>query len=125
MKLRFNGDSIRLRLSVNEVAQLAATGSVRSQTAFTFSSALVYQLIADEDQSQTAVTFHAGEIRIALPLKVVQSWANGQDVGIYTNQPIAGDRQLKITIEKDFECMHPTGEISADALYPNPRQDSR
>jgi hypothetical protein len=123
MKLRLTADSIRLRLTPAEVAQLARTGSLQSDTAITGSSVLFYELIACDNVSATAATFELNTIRIVVPSKTISQWTGSHAVGIYASQHFSAQRRLKIIIEKDFECLDPAGNEPGTILYPNPRKE--
>ena len=110
MKLRINGDSIRLRLARGEVARFAASGEVEDAIHFGGGSMLKYALQVGDSVEQPRATFSDGKILVVVSKADAQKWATTDQVGI------EGD---KIAVEKDFQCMHGDKERDADA-YPNP-----
>ena len=119
MKLRLNGDSIRLRLGRGEVQHLLAAGSVAGQTRFgPGSGTLRYTLEASAGASAVSASFDGGQLRVAVPADQAHRWAGSADqVGITANQDAGDGHRLTILIEKDFECLH--GAVTQDA-FPNP-----
>lgn len=122
MKLRIQGNSLRLRLRRSEVRQLADGGRVEERTAFgpAAAAALVYALLAD-DVTHVTASFEEGRLDVRVPHAVAAAWAGGDQIGIEASQPAGGGELLRILIEKDFECIDaPPGESQDDA-FPNPR----
>ncbi len=113
MKLRFHENSMRLRLSQSEVAQLAATGSVDERIEFVSDQMLCYAL-ESADRDDVVALFENNSIRVLLPASTVKQWAESDDVGI---EGECGP--LRVIIEKDFQCLHRDAEQNADA-FANP-----
>jgi len=113
------GNSIRLRLSQGEVARFHAEGRVEDAIAFPGAARLAWMLEASGAVLTPEAAFGDGVIRVLLPAAVAARWATSNEVGIYTQRGAPG---LAITVEKDFQCLHPdphTGQRDADA-FPNP-----
>jgi hypothetical protein len=118
MKLRIVDDSIRLRLTVSEVASVARGATVESRTRFP-AATLDYALRV-ADVARITASFDAGCITVTLPQAVASRWANGNDVSLHGEQETASGA-LRILVEKDFTCVEPRdGEDQTD-LYPNPK----
>jgi hypothetical protein len=113
MKLRFHENSMRLRLSQSEVAQLAATGSVDERIEFESDQTLCY-VLESADREDVVALFENNSIRVLLPAKVVKRWAGSDETGI---EGQCGP--LLVMVEKDFQCLHRDAEQDADA-FPNP-----
>lgn len=115
MKLRIQGDSLRLRLTQKEVAQLRAGGCVESSLQFASGGSLTYSLASSEEAGQVHANFDGAEIRVTLPFSAMAAWADGDQVGISgpPGQPSV------LLIEKDFQCLHKPGAQDPEA-YPNP-----
>ena len=125
MKLRINGNSIRLRLSQIDVAQFRDTGSVESAIDFGGNGGrLIYRLSSDESAHSPSAGFNGGEIVISLLRETAISWAQSDEVGIEADQQLGdGNGALQILIEKDFACLNPRpGNEDANA-YPHPLAD--
>jgi len=103
MKLRFRGNSLRLRVNQREVQTLAAGIPVNERVIFPGNAGLEYVLVPSSD-SAAQVSFDGGTIRVAAPDQRLADWANGQDIGLYFDFP-AGSVTLKVAIEKDLECV--------------------
>ena len=121
MKLRIQGNSIRLRLSRSEVERFAASGRITEALEFGASGDFTYALEASESRHQIAATHSPNGIRILVPHPLARDWTGTDQVSIYAVQPLSDGRELQILIEKDFQCIHKGQEGNADA-YPNPRE---
>jgi hypothetical protein len=119
MKIRIQGNSIRVRLTQSEVRAVGEGGSVEQSTAFS-PVARLYSRVESSTQAQTLVaTFDNQLLLIRVPANQARRWAESEEVGIESEQPIADGTSLRLLIEKDFECLHPRAEEIADA-FPNP-----
>jgi len=119
MKLRLQGNSLRLRLRQGEVRRLVERGVVEERTEFA-EAAFVYALRVT-DAAQISADVKQYRIEVAVPRGVARQWASGEQVGIEGSQPTPGGKALRILVEKDFECIDaPPGDTQEDA-YPNPR----
>jgi len=117
MKIRFKGNSIRLRLTQSEVKKWAADGVIKEVTSFGNKNSLGYQLIMSEE-SQISASFNDDIISIIIPIIVAQKWCQGEQISMESS--IAKDGILHILVEKDFVCLTPrAGEDESD-MFPNP-----
>jgi hypothetical protein len=115
MKLRFRGNSVRLRLNRREVESLAAGRPLQEGVDFPGHTRLDYSLHS-EPVAHPEVSFQNGSIRISAPLKQVKDWAAGDEIGLYFNLPANG-ATLTVAIEKDLECVDGSpGERDPDAF---------
>ena len=110
MKLRIKGNTIRLRLTRTEVAEIGAGREVREVTEFSPNSQFSYALQPTVNEVVTA-KFENNEMSIFLPQAMSAAWAVNDEVGIEADQD-----QLKIIIEKDFACLSPRGEEDSDTF---------
>jgi hypothetical protein len=115
LKLRIQGNSLRLRLSQREVTQVHDHWRVESSTVFAPNCTLVYLLQVSIWARSTEAVFHGNSIRVTVPRKLVAEWAESQQVSILATSS-AG---LRVVIEKDFQCLHKTNQQDIDA-YPHP-----
>ena len=115
MKLRIQGDSLRLRLTQKEVAELRDRGRVGSLVEFSPGQELIYFLEGSSHAKSVRAAFDGQAIRVTVPTHVMTEWADGDQVSIET-PPQAG---LHLLIEKDFQCLHGRGEQDRDA-YAHP-----
>jgi hypothetical protein len=112
MKLRLHDNSLRLRLSQSEVARLKRDGRIEDTIAFGPQQALIYSL-ESSPVAQVGASFEDGRVRVFAPHAVVHAWADGDAVGIE-----GSSSTLRVLIEKDFQCVHPTSEDADN--FPNP-----
>jgi len=118
MKLRIRGNSLRLRLTKSEVAQIAETGAVEDAIEFGGepSQRLIYALKADDIEKPTAV-FAGGRITVRIPKTQAERWTRTNQIGIEAEKSLGENGTLRILIEKDFACLEPRkGEDDADTL---------
>lgn len=101
MKLRFKGNSLRLRLNQTEVQKLAAGTSLQEAVDFPGGSSLNY--ILENGNGQAAASFTNGVIRVGAPADAVEHWASSEEIGMYFDLAASG-RRMRIAIEKDLEC---------------------
>jgi hypothetical protein len=103
MKLRIRGNSLRLRLTQTEVAELVYTGRLenRTQLGQEPAQAFVLRLQLSPFRLVPGVEFDGGRITVSLPETQARSWAQENEVGIYTEEPWG----LKLSVEKDFQCL--------------------
>ena len=115
MKLRIQGNSIRLRLSRSEVERFGVAGHISDTVEFEPGN-FTYSLRAGES---LGAVHNTDGIHIVVPHHLAQDWARSDRVSIECGQPLAGGGTLEILIEKDFKCIHKSGDANEDA-YPNP-----
>jgi hypothetical protein len=116
MKLRIRSNSIRFRLTQSEVEKLKETGSVEEKTEFQNGQTLIYSISAIETETLSA-EFSNGKINLITPKSTIESWADSEEVGIYSTR-----EKIQISIEKDFKCLTPRqGEEDIDT-FPHPKE---
>lgn len=118
MKIRIQGNSIRLRLKQEEVATLAETGSVEDRLKFgpEDSQHLIYRLLA-ADVPAINTSFNHGVIVVEVPEEDAKTWIWSNRVGFEQDVKVDGE-SIRILVEKDFKCLEERpGE---DDLFPNP-----
>jgi len=115
MKIRLYANSVRLRLSRREVAELGRGVAVRDQFAF-LPQSLTVELSGKTDTQQSTVQFSDHALAIAVDQKQLEHWAATNEVSIRATDAASG---VGLLIEKDFQCLHGDGENQPDC-YPNP-----
>lgn len=117
MKLRIQGNSLRLRLTRSEVAILGGQGEVSEDIRFRSGGTLTYCLQKRTDAEAVEADLATGFMAISVPAAAVERWVNSDEVGIYGQ-----DGDLRIAVEKDFRCLtRAADEQEADA-YPHPAE---
>jgi hypothetical protein len=119
MKLRIKGSSLRLRLTQGEVAQLETDGEVAEQVHFGAGTKLTYRLRADAEKSDISAGYDGNVIDIRVPRTVVETWARTDQVGISHSEPVVAG-ELKIVIEKDWNCLAPREDEDESDNFPHP-----
>jgi|SRR6516164_11679096 hypothetical protein len=109
MKLRMHGNSLRFRLSPSEVATLASEGKLEESVQITpAASDLFIYVLETSAQCQEVRAWRCDcKLGVTLPEQLVRSWAASDQVGIEQTQPVGAGAHLRITVEKDFDCLHP------------------
>ena len=119
MKLRLQGNSVRIRLTRSEVERLRDTGLVEESVDFGSGEALAYRLQSRMEPGPARAEFRQGAVTVSVSTEAAQGWAGSDEVGIY-----AQSGALTISIEKDFRCLtRPLDEQERDA-YPHPGRPS-
>jgi len=109
MKLRLEENSLRLRLSEEEVRQFAATGRVAYTIAFgpapgqTLAYALE-RLPAASPVAAVQVRYEAGLLAVEVPFTVAHHWAETENIGFKGQVLVAEGQELRILVEKDLDC---------------------
>ncbi len=137
MKLRVRGNSIRLRLSQDEVQKVGRGESVEELTGFPGGSKLRYALIPTNNENPRAFCLENSVI-VEIPNQMAETWASSKVVEIKFELPLnsTGDsyiestgefgrdssEQLFVLIEKDFQCLKTRTNENEDesGLFPNP-----
>jgi len=115
VKLRIEGNSLRLRVTQKEVAQLRHGGCVESFVELAPAGPLFYRLESSLDVTAVTASFDGHVVRVAVPAAAMTEWAESDQIGI-EGRPQTG---VQVLIEKDFQCLHRRREQDADA-YPHP-----
>jgi hypothetical protein len=124
MKLRINGDSLRLRISPSEMSRLLQFGCIEETVHFGpgHDAKFTYALLSSEDgpgKSETmTVLYVPQEISVVAAATQVRAWANGTEVGMYAKVN-TGAGQLELAVEKDFACLDKDAAENEDT-FPNP-----
>jgi hypothetical protein len=115
MKLRIQGNSLRLRLTQKEVALVRNHGLVESHIEFTPGHSLAYLIEGSPNAEAMSATFDGHAIRVTIPMHEMTDWAESDQVGIEARSQSG----VQLLLEKDFKCLHRSVEQEPDA-YPHP-----
>lgn len=104
MKLRIQGNSIRLRVTQREAAALEAGERLESWVRFGPAPAdrLGYAIEVSPDLAEVRASYAGGALVVALPAGVARTWAGTNQVGIEHSQVVDVGEALEIVVEKDF-----------------------
>ena len=98
MKLRIQGNSLRLRLTQKEVARVRNGGPVESFIEFAPGRSLIYLLEGSPNAETMSATFDGHAIRVTIPMGQMTEWVDSDRVGIEA-RPQTG---MQVLVEKDF-----------------------
>ena len=115
MKLRIQGNSLRLRVTQQEVARVRDGGHVESFIEFAPGRSLIYLLEGSPNAETMSATFDGHTIRVTISMHQMNAWVESDQVGIEARSQ-AG---VQLLVEKDFQCLHRSVEQEPDA-YPHP-----
>lgn len=102
MKLRLQKNSIRLRLSPNEISRFQETGVISEEIQFHQSQKLTCTLKTSNHAKNITADFTDQTIAILISFDTARNWTETNLVGLEYEQRIDEISTLKITIEKDF-----------------------
>jgi hypothetical protein len=122
MKLRIKGNSIRLRLGQSEVLRLVIDGRVEESTTFgpSIEQRFGYALWMSGEESGVSASFADRRMIVRVPAKVIHQWMTTDQVSIHAIQRSGEDAELRILIEKDFECIEASSGESQEDAFPHP-----
>lgn len=113
MKLRLEDNSLRLRLSAEEVGAFAQTGRLATtlQLAPGPGGQLTYALQRTPNDSTAAaqglrVAYTPGSVTILVPDQVAHQWTGGEEISLSGEMSVADGADLRILVEKDLGCRH-------------------
>ena len=112
MKLRIEGNSIRLRVKKSDLNRLHTEGVVHEMVAFIKGFNFHYELKMDEKASNIDAVFTHSTITISIPLSIANEWINSETVGLENTL----ENGLFILIEKDFPCKTRENEDKDDTF---------
>jgi hypothetical protein len=122
MKLRFQSNSIRLRLKQAEVEKLAKTGRVEEKVVMGSGpwDAFHYALEASHVVSKPHAILEKKGVLVQVPFAEVSRWAASDEVGIEATLRLGDEKELHVLIEKDFMCLHGGTQEENSDTFPNP-----
>jgi hypothetical protein len=120
MKMRIQGNSLRIRLTRSEVGKLAQTGYLEEQTLFA-GNKLVYALQRVDNGNELSATLDTNKITMFVPHELIKDWPQSNIVGFNANMPVSENNSLYLLLEKDFVCLNETTGPQSDN-YENPNK---
>lgn len=118
MKIRIKGNSIRLRLTKTDVADLKEKGMVRETTVIGPETVFNYALFAVADAKEITAQYANHSIEIFLPEKEAALLTETEEITVKSTTYNGTDGGLFILIEKDLQCLDETSEDQSD-MYQN------
>lgn len=110
MKLRLEDNTVRLRLSSEEVTTFQQQGRLETVVLLgpSVSDRIVYAIQRDETapDSDLSVSYTAGRVVVRLPPQVADEWTASEEVSLRGTISVADNQVLHILVEKDLGCKH-------------------
>ncbi|MBI1268748.1 MAG: hypothetical protein GC193_15135 [Cryomorphaceae bacterium] len=105
MKLRFKDNSIRLRLSADEVDLLESERIIQCETSFGAAMEPFRYGIQIVNVVEIEADLKSNTVLVSLPPHVFEKWAESPQVGIDYRMGVGNGKFLRILVEKDFACL--------------------
>ena len=113
MKLRLEGNSIRLRVRKSDLTKLQTKGIITETLVFPNNLNFNYELRTDTNTETVDAQLSPTAITVSIPLSMAINWLNSDVVGLeYTV-----NSGLFILIEKDFPCTDRPWEDTSDTFF--------
>ncbi len=123
MKLRILDSSIRLRLTQSEVDTVNSDGLVTCSVRFAGGKRFEYVLQSCPIAQTPQADMSANQLVVRVPRSTILSWASSDQVSIMSTQVVDDECDLKILVEKDFQCLSPREDEDESDMYPHPDTD--
>ena len=114
MKLRFEKNSLRLRVRKSDVDALKHQGFVKESVEIP-GNVFAYELRIS-DVAEPQALFKDNAVVASISPGMTTEWLNTDEVGIYHVIHMDNGRTLELTIEKDFPCKDRPGEDKSDTF---------
>jgi hypothetical protein len=122
MKIRINGDSLRLRVSRSEVERLIRGHRVAETVHFDAheKAKLTYSLERANQSSPVSIRYEPQHVTVSLSDVQAVQWGQEREVGVYSTLILNPSISLEVMIEKDFACLDRNAKENEDT-FENPR----
>ena len=117
MKVRILENSIRFRVSQNELSYLSKGEPVSSETVFP--SNILKVVIRPSEKQNIEIDFKAETIEVSVPQHSLIDLDRSNKVGL-SERIVCNEEILEVVFEKDFKCLTDRGEDESN-LFENPR----
>jgi len=114
MKLRFEKNSLRIRVRKSDVDLLKQQGFIKESVEIP-GNVFTYELRASGDTVPGAL-FKDNTVVVTISTCMATEWLNTNEVGIYHVIQIDNSTTLDLAIEKDFPCKDRPGEDKSDTF---------
>lgn len=118
MKIRIRGNSVRFRLTKNEVEQLCRERSIEERTNFATQN-FIYEVKATETD-ELDIQFDSNKISLQISNALLENWDTNQRIGFSHAISTTNGKSIDVLLEKDFTCLEDRGEDESDN-YRNPK----
>lgn len=118
MKIRIRGNTVRFRLTKNEVAKLCREKSVEERTNFSDLD-FIYEVKVTEAE-HLDIHFLNNKISLQIAASLLENWDTNDRVGFSHTVAGSNGKTIDLLLEKDFTCLEDRGEDESNN-YPNPK----
>ena len=118
MKIRIRGNSVRFRLTKNEVEHLCRERSIEERTNFT-NQDFIYEVKVAATENLD-IDFSNNKISLQISDVVLEHWDTNNKIGFSHSVATSNGKILDLLLEKDFTCLEDRGEDESNN-YPNPK----
>lgn len=102
MKLRFEPNIIKFRLSVNELSDLEKGEAISEKLLFPKNDMIQYKVTPSESQEELNIQFASHEIIASIPSKTIIEWRKSGEDGVSKEFQFKNGHRLTLIIEKDL-----------------------
>ena len=113
MKLRFDKNSLRLRVKRSDLEKLREHHFILETIDFP-NGAFEYKLTISDHIDEISAWLQGQSIEVNIPSGIAASWMNSDETGIYHSLPLGMNSGMEIIIEKDFPCKDRPDEDKSD-----------
>jgi hypothetical protein len=113
MKVRWTEESVRLRISPEELERLQRGDSVEEELALHGDG---WSAAIHPHPSETSLDFARGSLQMQLSRRQIQKLSEPETEGVYFQTPT--EPPIRYLIEKDFPCVHPRASKAAEPVTP-------
>ena len=118
MKIRIRGNSVRFRLTKDEVEQLCIEKSIEERTNFSSLDFIYAVKVAETEQLD--IHFSNNKITLEISNALIENWETKNRVGFSHSVATSNGKTIDVLLEKDFTCLEDRGEDESNN-YPNPK----
>jgi hypothetical protein len=121
MKVRIEGDSLRLRISRSEVARLLEGDCLEETIHFAPEACARFTYAVQQDRliCKPTVQYTENRAAVLIPADQANAWGITDQVGITEDISLGNLGSLALLIEKDFACLDRSDEDNEDT-FQNP-----
>ncbi|MGV3502397.1 MAG: DUF7009 family protein [Adhaeribacter sp.] len=108
MKLRIQGNSLRLRLSGQEIQQFKQSGQVSETLVLgpNPEQVLHYLLISREEATTLSAELRGNSLQVLVPAGAAAAWLSDPGQSLSATADNGTQAGLRILVEQDLDCRH-------------------
>ena len=102
MKLRLERDTVRLRLSPNEMELLKADKIVAEKISISSENEFSYSIQIDNHLNTCFIDFKNNSLKISVPNAIADKWMNSNQIGIKEMIMVENGKATNLIVEEDL-----------------------